>query len=133
MSHFFHLALYGTFAFRQRYQNSLPLRTHLCRHMDDCAGVRCLFSRNEEQVVFGGNPPGFGDFLLVQINDVLISHAAEFDPLHAELARRNFTRAAKILRNFVVDDGDSKQRMQRLGPRGSVGRNTSRSNDCHAS
>src|SRR5712671_2692719 len=55
------------------------------------------------QLVFFENAPRLRDFLGVEIQDVLVPHAAQLDPLHAEFECGHFASTAKVLANLVAD------------------------------
>src|ERR1700693_2996669 len=54
------------------------------------------------------------NLVCVQIENVLVPHAAKLDPLHPEFPRGNFAGTAKVLRDLVVDNGDAERGVQGL-------------------
>src|SRR5271165_2132542 len=60
------------------------------------------------QSVFLDNAAGLGNFVCVEVEDVLVPHAAELDPLHAEFVGGNFAGVAEVLRDLVVDHGNAE-------------------------
>src|SRR5207302_4076886 len=50
------------------------------------------------------------DLFCVKLQHVLVPHAPQFDPIHAEFFAGDFASPAKVLRDFIVDDGDSERR-----------------------
>src|SRR5207249_7537865 len=55
-------------------------------------------------------------FNLFRIEQVLVPHAAQFDPVHAELFGGDFASTAEILRDFIVDDGNPERRIHTVTP-----------------
>ena len=70
----------------------------------------------DTQAVSFKNAAGFFDFLRVQLEEVFVPHTAQLDPVHAEIVRGNFARAAEILSDFVVDDSYAERRLHTLNP-----------------
>ena len=62
------------------------------------------------QLVFFQNPARLGDFLLVEVDDVLLPHAAQFHPLQAEFVGGNLAGMAEILADFVIDHRNTEGR-----------------------
>src|SRR5207245_4005839 len=62
------------------------------------------------------NPPRFFDFLGVQFEQVLVPHTSQLDAIHPKFLRGDFASTAKVLRDFVVDYGDSERRLHTVIP-----------------
>src|SRR5260370_1498408 len=62
------------------------------------------------QLVLSQYAPRFLDFLGVQLQQVLIPHAAQPDPFHAKFLRSHFAGSAKVLPYLVVDDRNPEWR-----------------------
>src|SRR5437016_5514507 len=56
------------------------------------------------------NSARFRDFFFVEVDDVLLPHAAQLDPSHAEFARRDFAGVPEVLRYLIVDDRNAEGR-----------------------
>ena len=71
----------------------------------------------DAQIVFGEDGLRALDVGVGHVGDVLVPHAAQFDPLQAEVVRGDRADVIEVLRDFVVDDGDAKG-AGGSGPRG---------------
>src|SRR5207244_1551832 len=56
------------------------------------------------------------NFLRIQIEHVLVPHAAQFDPFHPEIMGRDFAGALKILSDLVVDHSNPEWRLHSVNP-----------------
>ena len=84
------------------------------------------------QVVFLENAACLGDLFLVEADDVLLPHSAQLDPSHSEFVRCHFACVPEVLRDFVIDDGDSERRtgIRRQRKSGDRVRGRHRSHSC---
>src|SRR5207253_1167080 len=87
------------------------LRRALPVHFEEWAG-----NVRHPQLVLFQNPPGFFNLFRIQFEQVLVPHAAQFDPVHAELFGGDFASTAEILRDFIVDDGNPERRIHTVTP-----------------
>ena len=62
------------------------------------------------ELIFVEQAAGFRDFFFVEADDVLVPHAAQLDPFHAEFFRRHFADVAEVLRDLVIDYGNAEWR-----------------------
>ena len=53
----------------------------------------------------------FSNIFGIEIHNVFVPHTAKLDPLHSKFARGDFTGPAKVLRNFIVNNANSKRRV----------------------
>src|SRR5205085_6523897 len=70
----------------------------------------------DAQLVFLQDTPRLGNFFRVQAQNVLVPHAAQFDPVHAVFFCCDFTSPAEVLGNFVVNDRNTKGRLHMVTP-----------------
>jgi len=64
------------------------------------------------EVVLGEQALHFGDFFVVEIDDVFVPQPANFHQAYAEFVGGHFTSVAKVLRNLVGDDGEPEHAVQ---------------------
>ena len=74
----------------------------------------------DAEVVFLENLDGVGDLLLIERGDVLVPHAAQLDPLEAEILGGYLAGVVEVGRDFVVDDGEAEWAGRRYGMAGGV-------------
>src|ERR1700687_509343 len=80
-------------------------------HLEERAG-----NIRHPQLVFFQDAARFIDFLGIQFEQVLVPHATQLDPTHSKFFRSYFARAAKVLTDLVIDNGDSERRIHTVTP-----------------
>src|ERR1700730_4033576 len=70
----------------------------------------------DAQIVLFQNTPCFLDFFCVQIQQVFVPHAPQFDPIHAKFSGGHLASVAEVLRHLVADNSNSERRLHTVTP-----------------